>query len=319
MTRTDGGNGRLVLTGLDGSNPLAFLAALGALRALTLLPATGVRMGWCRSLGAWRPLLVAGEDIDQEFILDRLCDQLDTMRDHPALARWDNLGVPPDEFRAYALDAVRAATTADRIWADYAAAFGCEAITTRDSKKASVVEDTAFRTMSGAGWQHFLGFMRNIVAGTEREHLRKALFAEWRHDDPVTNSSLRWDPADDIRHALQWRNPSGDPARKNSGTVLGANRLAIEGLPMFPTAPQGSRLKTTGFTGSGRRGTFWTWPIWDVAIELDPCRSLLALDELQAEAPDPAQLRTRGVVAVYRSQRITEGKYRNFTPARAVM
>lgn len=88
---------------------------------------------------------------------------------------------------------------------------------------------------------------------------------------------------------------------------------------MFPTAPVGARLETTGFAGSGRRGTFWTWPIWEPAIGPDPVRSLLALEELQAESPDPAKLRQRGVVAVYRSQRITEGQYRNFTPARAVL
>jgi hypothetical protein len=273
-------------------------------------------------------VVTAAEDLDPESVLDRLSDQLSTMREHPALSRWDNLGVPPDDFRAYALDAARTATSEDRIWADYAAAFGCEAIRTRDSKNALVVEDTAFRTMSGAGHQDFLGFMKNIIASTEREHLRKALFSEWRYDDPVTNRTLRWDPADDVRHALRWRNPSGDPARRAGGTMLGANRLAIEALPLFPTAPVRTRLETTGFRGSGRRGTFWTWPIWESAIGLDLCRSVLALDELQMnprdtggqvrEIPDSA-LRNRGIVGVFRSQRITEGKYRSFTPARAIL
>lgn len=308
------------LSGLDGSNPLAFLAAVGTLRALTLATSgAGARMGWRQSTGAWRPVIVgAVEDLDPEVVLDRLSDQLGTMRDHPALARWDNLGIPRDDFRAYALEAASAAKSGDRIWADYTAAFGCDAITTRDGTKAVAVADTAFRTMSGAGHQDFLGFMKNIIASTEREHLRKALFSEWRYDDPVTNSTLRWDPADDVRHALQWRNPSGDPARKSGGTMLGANRLAIEALPLFPTMPVRTRLETTGFSGSGRRGTFWTWPIWESAIDLDVCRSVLALDELQDDLSDPA-LRARGIVAVFRSQRITEGKYRNFTPARAML
>lgn len=320
MTRLAAADGGLVLTGLDGSNPLAFLAAIGTLRALTLASAhDSVRMGWRQSGGAWRPVVVAGEDMDEELLLNRLCDHLNVMRDHPALTRWNNLGVRPEEFRAYALDAFGRATMADRIWADFAAGFGCEAATTRDSKKGVVVEDTALRTMSGAGHQDFLGFMRSIIASTSRELVRKALFSEWLYDDPVTNSTLRWDPADDVRHALQWRNPSGDPARKTNGTVLGANRVAIEGLPAFPTAPVGSRLETTAFTGSGRRGTFLTWPIWGPGIGLDTCRSLLALEELQSEVRNPELLRALGVVAVYRSQRITEGKYRSFTPARAIM
>jgi hypothetical protein len=320
VTRPVAGDGGLLLSGLDGSNPLAFLAAIGTLRALTLASAQlDVRMGWRQSGGAWRPWVLAGEDMDEELLLNRLCDHLNVMRDHPALGRWDNLGVRPNEFRAYALDAFGRATMADRIWADFAACFGCESATTRDSKKAVVVEDTAFRTMSGAGHQDFLGFMRSIIASTDCELVRKALFTEWLYDDPVTNSTLRWDPADDVRHALQWRNPSGDPARKTGGTMLGANRLAIEGLPAFPTAPVGSRLETTAFARSGRRGTFLTWPIWKSLIGLDTCRSLLALDELQAEVLEPTLVRGRGVVAVYRSQRITEGKYRSFTPACAVM
>lgn len=306
------------LLGLDGSNPLAFLAAVGTLRALTLaMSGAGIRMSWRQSTGAWRPTVVATvSDFDAEAVLDGLSAQLGRMGGHPALARWDNLGVPPGDFRAYALEAASAAS-GDRIWADYVAAFGCDVIITRDTTKTLVVEDTAFRTMSGAGHQDFLGFMRNIVASTERDHLRKALFSEWRYDDSVMKSTLRWDPAEDIRHALQWRNPSGDPARKSGGTMLGANRLAIEALPLFPTMPVSSRLGTTGFSGTGRRGTFWTWPIWEAAIDIDVCRSLLALSDLQDNPSDPA-LRGRGIAAVFRSQRITEGKYRNFTPARAM-
>ena len=39
--------GGLLLTGLDGANPLAFLAALGTLRGLTLAwPERRVRLSW---------------------------------------------------------------------------------------------------------------------------------------------------------------------------------------------------------------------------------------------------------------------------------
>ncbi|MGH9372819.1 MAG: type I-G CRISPR-associated protein, Cas3-extension family [Vicinamibacterales bacterium] len=310
-------DGKLELAGLDGSNPLAFLAAVGTLRVLTLgMPDSDVRLGWRKSNGAWRPAISAAEGLAPDFVIDRLFNQLSTMRDHPALSRWDNLAVRADDFRAYAVQAVAAATSEDRIWADYAAAFACETTITAD-RKAPVVQDTAFRTMGGAGHQDFLGFMRNIIQITEREHLSTALFDEWRYDDPSVNSTLRWDPADDVRHALRWRNPSGDPARNAGGTMLGANRLAIEALPLFPVAPIRTRLETTGFSGSGKGGTFWSWPIWSPAIGLDVCRSLLALEELQRDTPDRT-LHALGIVAAFRSQRITEGKYRNFTPARAL-
>jgi hypothetical protein len=250
--------------------------------------------------------------------LDLLESSLARTTDDRAFARWDNLNVAPEEYRTYATDASRHASVADRRWADFAAAFACEATTTSDAKHPRV-QDTALRTMSGAGHQDFLGSMRNIVQDVRREHIRKALFDPWVYDDPmIEQHTLRWDPADDVRHALRWRDPSGDPFRRAKGAVWGANRLAIEALPLLPTAPVGARLETTGFTGSGRRDTFWSWPIWDRLIDLNVCRSLLALEGLVDERPDVRGLRARGVAAVYRAQRITEGKYRNLTPARVV-
>lgn len=134
----------------------------------------------------------------------------------------------------------------------------------------------------------------------------------------MINQTLRWDPADDSRYALRWRDPSGDPARKKRGGMLGANRLAIEGLPLVTCAPVGSSLRTTGFTGSAARNTFWTWPIWTYPAGLDVCRSLLAHSALRDAAADADELRALGVAAAFRSQRITVGKFRNFAPSTAV-
>jgi hypothetical protein len=172
--------------------------------------------------------------------------------------------------------------------------------------------------MSGAGHQDFLAVARNIVSNTTLHHLEKALFQPWQYDDPVEKQTMRWDPTDDIRYALRWRNPSGDPVRKKRGTVLGANRLAIEGLPLLPTIPIGSVLYTTGFTGQNSRDTFWTWPIWQDPLPLDLVRSLLALRDLQLPEPPRRKLTVMGIVEVYRSQRLTIGKFRNFAPAESV-
>lgn len=77
------------------------------------------------------------------------------------------------------------------------------------------------------------------------------------------------------------------------------------------------RLITTGLLGSIR----WWFEVLVRGLggrPCDPLRSLLSLAELQSESPPQAQLAERGVVELYRSQRITQGKYRNFAPARAV-
>jgi hypothetical protein len=306
------------LTGFDGNNPLAFLAALGTLRTLTLAwPDADVRLSW-HLHGAWHPMLHAAHPLQQASLVEALHTELQRMKGHPALALGDNLGMPPEVFYVYAQQAQAAASLSDHRWADFAAAFACECTTTRDSKKQQVIQDTDLRTMSGAGHQDFLAVARNIVNNTTPDRLEKALFHPWQYDDPIEKQTMRWDPIDDIRYALRWRDPSGDPARKKRGTVLGANRLAIEGLPLLPTMPVGSALRTTGFTGQGSRDTFWTWPIWQALLSLDVVRSLLALRELQLHEPPRSMLARMGVIEIYRSQRVTVDKHRNFTPAASV-
>lgn len=309
-----------VLSGLDGGNPLGFLAALGTLRSLALArgPGCAVRMSW-RAEGAWRPVLHLDVPTNPADIVETLDGQLKRMKDHRAWSIGDDLKARPDEFRDYANGAAsRFLAEGDRTWADFAAAFGCEATIT----DSGLIQDTALRTMSGAGHQHFILSMSLIVDRAGPEHIEKALFHPWRYDDAVEKQTLRWDPADDVRRALRWRDPSGDPARKRRGGMLGANRLAIEALPLLPTVPRGRDLYTTGFTPPRRRPVEWTWPIWSEPISVDPARSLLA-HPLLAPAGQPNADRLRdlaeiGVVEVYRSRRLTIDKFRCFTPARPI-
>lgn len=307
------------LPGLDGSNPLAFLAALGTLRLLDA-PDRPVRLAWHRAHGGWTARLSMDDELEDAELAQSLADHLRRSADHPALARWDDLSVTPEEFRDFVQEAADHATSSDRGWADFAAAFGCEA-TFHTAGSKTTIRDTALRTMSGAGHQHFLKTMRHLLQMVTTEQVHKTLFSPWLYDDPLEKSTLRWDPNDDVRYALRWRNPSGDPERKKRGSMVGANALAIHGLPFFPTAPAGARLATTGFSRFGR-DVAWTWPIWEPPVHAAVVRSLLASAELQARAPLESELRDhlarRGVVEIYRSRRITTGKYRNFTPAEPV-
>jgi hypothetical protein len=304
----------LELLGLDGGNPLAFLAALGTLRTLTFaMPNDTVRMSW-HSMGAWRPVLHANRQLTEDGIIQALHSRLIGMESHLAFSLGDNLEVAPSVFRQFAEGA---AAASDRVWADFAAAFGCDAVKALKGK-AEVIKDTALRTMSGAGHQHFFGFIRNIAAETTIDHLKKALFEPWRYDDPLKKLNMRWDPIDDSRYALRWKDPSKDGSRDSRGSVLGANRLAIEAMPLLPTAPRGVDLATTGFSGQSARSTFWTWPVWDMPVTLDVARSLVALAQLQEEVPPRSTLTRMGVAEVYRSQRLTVGKYRCFAPSQPV-
>lgn len=299
----------LTLQALQGSSLLGFLASLGAFRTLAMLPDAGdVRMRWVLGGGSYRPVLRLSVPADAEVIVEKLHTALHSLAGHYVITVDKDLKIPRRIFHTLAAKAVEDYWThADPTAASIVAAFGCEVVVNEDD----TIEDTAFRTMSGAGHQHFLEFMNVLAKETTTAQLREALFGPWRYRD--SSPTMRWDAEDDRRYALRWDEPSKDPVR----TVRGANLLAIAALPLFPVVPtSSSRVATTGFSGRGSRDTFITCPIWTGWLTLDVVRSLLGLKELQGQGETYTKsFEMYGIVATYRSQRITLGKYRNFTPA----
>ncbi|PWK86801.1 type I-G CRISPR-associated protein, Cas3-extension family [Fulvimonas soli] len=301
----------ILLHGIDGANPLGFLAAIGTLRVLSL-DSDDVRLRWMKHENAWRPVLAMETALEEHAFVEHLSAKLAASVPSEVFALGDNPSVPLGVFRPYAQSCAQASLDGDRTRSDFATAFAGEHPIDKEGK----VPDTALRTMSGAGHQHFLKFMRNFIEQVQPEHLRKTLFDHWRYDDPVQNMTLRWDPSDDNRYALRWSDPSGDPDRKSMGSMWGANRLAIEALPLFPTLPTYRQLETVGFHTQGARKTHWSWPIWDVFAGVDTVRSLLDMADVQRSdraRVQPKGLSARGIAEVYRSRRLTTGKFRNFT------
>ena len=302
-------NAELTLPALQGSSLLGFLAALGAFRTLTTLPETNnMRMRWVPGGGSYWPVLRLPALTESNSVVEKIHAALRGLAGHYVLAVDKDLKIPRTSFRKLA---TRAAEDflghTDPTAARMVAAFGCDAVCNDEG----MIEDTGFRTMSGAGHQHFLEFMNVLAKETTAEQLREALFGPWRYRD--SSPTMRWDAEDDRRYALRWDEPSKDPVR----TMRGANLLAIAALPLFPVIPTSSNtVATTGFSGRGSRGTFVTWPIWTGWLDLDSIGSLLSLRELQDRGEISAKsILPYGVAAIYRSQRITLGKYRNFTPA----
>ena len=66
----------LELSGLDGSNPLGFLAALGTLAELSADPSTIYRMSWVAASGVWRPRLHTEGPLEASAVATRLAELL---------------------------------------------------------------------------------------------------------------------------------------------------------------------------------------------------------------------------------------------------
>lgn len=274
---------KLILSGLNGSNPLAFLAALGALRVLAIsLPRREIRLAW-RANGKWLPVLSgnalpAEPDVICRYLARRLCAlPIPGSGDHLPrnLNAWSN-----GDFRRFAESALGDCFAGNIRNAEFAAAYSCDGLVTELEK----IPDTAFRTLSGSGRQDLFPTLAQLQEHTTAKHLCRTLFGEWDYADE--RLSLRYDPIEDRRYALRWGNPSDE----SSKTMWGANRLAFEALPLFPVAPLNQTLTTTGFTSKRGQRPRWTWPMWEAALPLDCIRSVVALSELQEERPDRLEL-----------------------------
>ncbi len=305
----------LLLPGLDGTNPLGFLAALGVLRVLSSRE-HGVKLSWHRSSGTWRPALYGysarlaalGSEVHLAIhTLDKSVWSIDT--ELPFLA---------SRLRGHALDAVASSGRANRLKADSIAALGAECCRAKKNVKNTEIEifkDTYFRLVrSGDNHRNgLLSYAARTFEACSAEHIQRAVGSDWRYRD--AKLSFRWDPAEDRGYALQWGDPSDDGAL----TERGANCLGLFGLAYFPVIPVRGQAETTGFGLKARKQSAFTWPIWNHPISPDVIRSLLTLSALQSEQPDSQELNARGVVAAFRCNRVmTTTYYANFTPSQRV-
>lgn len=328
----DRGDSDLVLTGLDGANPLAFLAALGTLRIATRAwPDRRVRLGWTIAEGGWRPLLRVEPGVTREELVEVITagipseeELFDTElrkrseeagpKNKRGESRWaDKLRFPPEVFRERALVRARQAMIDARDAVDYLAALASDAAVDEVAG-----HEAARRTRFDftAGQQSYIEMARSLLALASEGSIENALFGPWDYLTGVF--SLRWDPLDESRqYALQAVDPtnaSGNPIL----SVPGANILGLIGLVYFPLIPRGRVVEQPGFDWS-RGGRSFRWPIWSPPLGEAAVAALLSLEELRHDPIPRDDVRERGVEVVYRSWIVQpSGRYRNFTPAEAV-
>jgi CRISPR-associated endonuclease/helicase Cas3 len=308
----------LALPGLDGSNPLAFLAAVGVLIACDRLSRMSdhpnwlggpVKLSWGDGSSVHTPVLhLAGSPPTPSDFSDLLAERMaKSVETHPAAWVVEMLSDEHCPLAELIRKRCASRSAADRPHLDWVGALACETAPRATSQLQTVRKD------------YLIGNLRSVMQRTTAGHLLRSLFHTWDYADALDNQSLHWEPSEDRRHAYQWHMPSGDPTRKKRGGMLGANRLALEAWPLFPSFPAAAdRVTTRGFKGNRAYDTFFTWPLWRYPLGIDAVASLLALELLQSDEPSHDEFQHYNVSFVFRLQRILVGKTPNLTTATAI-
>lgn len=294
----------ILLTGIDGANPLAYLATIGIAKVLSRR--TLVEVQWQLTEGVWRPSLTVGEL--NATIATTIHSTLDTELSEP----WNLSKKLPFEasvFRKGLLRCLQHSSSIEQSPLDVYAAFGSESYCDEKGQ----FQDTAFRMVrSGdSAGQGFPDYACKLAKQCTLEDIEGALFGPWTF--AKTLSSFRWDPGENREYALQ----SGNPSKEGFPTPVGVNRLALESLSLYPTMPGPRGLETVGFIKGARgKDAEFRWPIWQARLNIDAIRSLLTCPLLFAADNITQQLRAMGIVAVFCSRQIKPNQYyRNFSPS----
>ncbi|AGW14190.1 type I-G CRISPR-associated protein, Cas3-extension family [Megalodesulfovibrio gigas] len=318
----------LILTGLEGTNPLAVMAAFGLLRCCQEIACfSGVRLAWQETASLWRPVLHLDQPIPKNEFCNVLSEHLATASQQSCaglLALVDEHAVTearmaPSSYAAMVRKAQEACFQGNRGLADWLLALASDMVLTgKGDTKPSPLCMTS-------GSQQFFPTLQKCAAsmnpmqkiklsGAKRTqqqnqskelarvagHFEEALFGPWRYAD--NQHSLGWDVGGDRAHALM---PIA-PTKLDHCGVLAAVWLAIESLPLFPTVLTQHGLATACFEkqGQGRnQEEALLWPIWTRPVSIDTLRCLLLQTIAWSREPRSVAAR-RSIEVFYRAKRV---------------
>ena len=295
------------LTGLTGTNPLGFLAALGV---QTLFESEKERplLWWTDDV---IPHAVVDDRFDVERIMDCAMDRsFPAWLTSPALN--PRLGGKSDDTGKFSRDGLR--TYLEQADSDAPGNRFASALVAEGSYDGAGATAKPSDLYFAAGPAKFLSDARKILEKVKPEHLETGLLGPWSFDSDLP--SFRWDVGDDPNYALAATKPG-----VSKQTNPGPEGLALLGLSRYPVYGSPSRTLTQGCSGPWRRNGSFTWPLWTRPAGPGAVKSLLAhVDYSQQPTPRSEWYRAWGVSLIMRStiKRSDQGGYGNISPPRFV-
>ena len=296
------------LTGLEGTNPLGFLAALGV-QTVFADEDEQPRLWWSTDV---TPHAI----VDEDFSIDRIADQVLARavrwKDCAATNPRHSDGTPfpkGDELKLAAEDIgiyLHRSCTGDT-GGNLAAALVAEG--SLDNNGVAKPSDLYFT----AGQMKFLRMARAVLDEVERNEVLAGLVGPWAYASKLP--SLGWDVTDDRIYALRANNPAPDKKLTNPGPEA----LAVFGLSRHPVFGARDRTLTQGCSGSWKTG-YYSWPLWNRPATPNAVKSLLAHACDHAAAYRSRWYPSWGISSVLRSpiRRSSQGGYGTFGPPEVI-
>ena len=252
------------LTGLEGTNPLGYFAALGIQMAFADSDAQP-RLWWSNDV---TPHAVVDDEYGPERIADQAMQVFKQWRtsramnperhDGTPMSKADSLKLSPEDLRVYLCQ--HRTRQAAGVLPTALLAEGSV-----DNNKVAKPSDLYF----AAGQVVFLRQARKILERVSRDDVIAGLIGPWRYDSELP--TMGWDVVDDRVYALR----AVDPSKDEKPTNPGPEALALLGISFYPVFAGDERTLTQGCSGKWKRGSF-SWPLWVRPMSPSAVRSVLA-------------------------------------------
>lgn len=296
------------LPGLEGTNPIGFLAALGIQVAFITKPRCP-RLWWSNDV---IPHAVVDGNYNVSDIADQVMSVLPSWYNSPAvnpkfddgvdIPKGDELKFTPEDIRHY-LHA-----NSQSLTGRLSSALVAEG--SLDNNGVAKPSDLYFV----AGNQKFMDIVRQILKNVSKEDICAGILGPWEYKSEIP--SLGWDVSDDRIYALR----AGNPSSETKFTNPGPETLAILGLSthdVFAGKDRKSKNRTItcGCSGSWKNSVY-SWPVWSRPASFHAVKSLLA-HTYNEDKRRHNWFAGWGVTKILQShiRRSSQGGYGTFSPA----
>ncbi len=297
-------HGETHLPGLEGTNPLGFLAALGV-QVIFEKESEQPRLWWSDDI-------VPHAIVDGNFTVERITDQalklFPLWAKSPALspgfggkAKDDAKFSTPEEIKKYLKTSQSC---------QYASSFATALLAEDSLANKGNAKPTDFYFT--AGGMQFLKIARELLEKCSSENIQSGLQGPWEYES--TLPSMMWDVTDDRQYALS----AADPSKNKKQINPGPEALAIFGLSTLPVFKGADITLTTGCSGKWKRANY-TWPIWKYPASSDAVKALLA-HVTHALEKRSQWYKSWGILKILQSRifRSDQGGYGTFSPPQVI-